>query len=114
LPAIAVMTMIFVLSSQSGLRISDDADIDGPMRTLAHFTVYAILAAVLLLGLSGKSGPTLGGVLVAFAAALLFAVSDEIHQAFVPDRAAEIEDVLVDSVGAVVGLGVAFVLLRKR
>ncbi|MFV2063357.1 MAG: VanZ family protein [Chloroflexota bacterium] len=114
LPAIAVMVTIFVLSSQSGLRISDDADIDGPLRTLAHFAIYATLAAALLYGLSRSTGPTLAGVLIAFAVTLLFAISDEIHQAFVPDRAAEIQDLVVDALGGAAGLAIGFVVLRRR
>ena len=108
------MVTIFVLSSQSGLRISDDADIDGPLRTLAHFAVYATLAAALLYSLSRSTGPTLAGVLIAFAVALLFAISDEIHQAFVPDRAAEIQDLVVDALGGAAGLAIGFVVLRRR
>jgi VanZ family protein len=36
---------------------------------------------------------------------ILFAVSDEIHQAFIPGRSARITDVLIDSVSVVLGCG---------
>lgn len=39
--------------------------------------------------------------LIAFAAAFLYAVSDEVHQAFVPGRGPSAVDVMVDAVGIV-------------
>lgn len=40
----------------------------------------------------------------AFAFAVLFAISDEVHQVFVPSRQAQVSDVFVDSLGAALGL----------
>ncbi len=36
LPAVAWMALIFALSAQSGLRVSDDASVDGPIRHVVH------------------------------------------------------------------------------
>jgi len=113
LPALGVMAVIFVLSSQSGLRVSADAEVDGPLRTLAHFSVYALLAAALLYAVSGPRRPSAMSATIAVAVAMLFGVSDEIHQAFVPDRTGQLQDVLVDGMGAVVGALVALALLRS-
>jgi len=49
LPAIVVMAAIFLLSSQSGLRVSEDAAVDKPFRITGHLLAYALLAALLLL-----------------------------------------------------------------
>ena len=35
---------------------------------------------------------------------ILYAISDEIHQYFVPGRSAEIRDVLIDVLGANIGI----------
>ena len=40
---------------------------------------------------------------------VLYASSDEIHQAFVPNRDARVLDVLIDSAGAVAGMGLLWV-----
>ena len=37
---------------------------------------------------------------------VLYAISDEVHQLFVPDRGGEVKDIIIDSVGATVGIGV--------
>ncbi len=54
---------------------------------------------------------------LAVALAACFAATDEFHQSFVPSRGASVEDVLIDTVGATLGLS-AFLtatrLLRSR
>ena len=48
LPALGWMAVIFVLSSISGLQVSDDAAVDKPFRIVAHLGSYALLAGLLL------------------------------------------------------------------
>ena len=36
---------------------------------------------------------------------ILYAISDELHQLFVPGRGAQVKDVLIDSFGSFVGIG---------
>jgi len=45
---------------------------------------------------------------------VLYAISDETHQIFVPGRSAQISDVLIDSVGAIVGILMYLVLARIK
>ncbi|PHS31770.1 MAG: hypothetical protein COA82_09845 [Alkaliphilus sp.] len=54
------------------------------------------------------------GVLVTFVFCVLYAISDETHQIFVPGRSAQISDVLIDSVGAIVGILMYLVLARIK
>ncbi|MBO7376468.1 MAG: VanZ family protein, partial [Clostridia bacterium] len=44
---------------------------------------------------------------------VLFAVSDEIHQIFVPGRAFEISDIVTDSAGVLIGCLLIFIFRRK-
>lgn len=68
---------------------------------VGHAGAYAVLGALLTLAT--------GRVWVAVLLATLFGVSDEIHQYFVPGRAADVLDVVADGVGALLGaLVVAF------
>jgi len=45
---------------------------------------------------------------------MLYAVSDEIHQAFVPGRVPAATDVLIDSVSAAVGVVVIYLSVRRK
>jgi VanZ family protein len=112
LPAIGWMALIFLLSSVSGLRASDDADVDRPLRVLAHLASYAVLAALSLYAIAGLRPPGASQLVVAYAISLAYGLSDEIHQAFVPDRTGRIDDLMVDALGAGVGLLLGYVALR--
>ena len=46
---------------------------------------------------------TKSATIIAFAITVLCAVGDEIHQIFVPGRAFQTSDILVDSAGALIG-----------
>ena len=79
------------------------------VRKAAHVTEYAALALLIWRALRrpvrGDARPwhwREAGL--ALAGAALFAVSDEIHQAFVPGREGRATDVLIDSAGALAGL----------
>ena len=105
------MAVIFVLSSQSGLRVSEDPDVDRPFRVTGHLLAFATLAACLLLAFSRGRRPRARDAVVAYGLTLLFALSDEWHQSFVPDRTGRLDDVVTDAIGALVGLALAWVVL---
>jgi VanZ family protein len=105
--------VIFLLSAQSGLRISSDAGVDGPLRHLAHIGAYGILAVLVVHGLSALDERlTFRIALTAVSMSVLYGVSDEIHQGFVPDRMANPIDVGYDAVGAAAGVAIAWALIR--
>lgn len=112
MPAVGWMAVIFMLSSISGLQVSDDVSVDRPLRVLAHLGSYALLAALLLYAQAGWQRPAARHVAIAYALCVAFGLSDEIHQAFVPDRTGRIEDVFIDATGAAVGLVLGYLGLR--
>ena len=77
------------------------------IRKLAHFSEYALafinFSKVKKLGYRG---------LFAAVFSCIYASSDEIHQLFVPGRAGQVRDVLIDTSGAVAGILLA-ILIRK-
>ncbi len=76
------------------------------LRKMAHVVEYFILAFFLLRA-SRKTWPSLSrGLLLVGAGvtAVLYAMSDEVHQAFVPGRGPSVRDVLIDSSGVVLCL----------
>ncbi len=101
------MALIFWSSSQTG-----GGEIPEWAHVVAHFLEYAALAALWIWAL----GPLLGSRAwpVAAAIALAYAVSDEIHQSFVPGRVSDPFDVLVDSAGVWAALLVAAYVVRRR
>ena len=50
--------------------------------------------------------------IIAFLGTTFYATTDEIHQIFVPGRAFQISDILVDSTGALIGVTASFVILK--
>ena len=105
------MAIIFVLSSQSGLRISEDVAVERPFRVVAHLGIYALLAGLVLFGLGGVQRPSLRNTTIAFVVAVIYGATDELHQSFVPDRTGRLDDLLTDTVGAVIGLVIAYAVL---
>ncbi len=71
------------------------------LRKLAHAGEFAVLGALLLRALRDERA--------ALAAGIAYAISDEVHQHFVPGRVGSPVDVLIDSAGVAVG-----VLLWRR
>lgn len=74
------------------------------LRKSAHFFSYFFLGIFLASALrkSGLSGYKLIGIAVLIS--VLYAISDEVHQLFVPGRGGQFKDVIIDSSGAIVGI----------
>lgn len=113
LPVLAVMGLIFVLSSQSGLRVSEDPGVDKPLRISGHMLAYAALAGLALAASSWGRLPAPRDVALALGLSLLYGLSDELHQSFVPDRTGRLDDVVTDMAGAFIGIGLAWVALSE-
>lgn len=78
--------------------------IDFPVRKLAHLTEYALLGLALAYWRRSYAFVQLIGS--------LYAASDELHQLFVPGRAGRIGDVLIDSLGVLLGWGIFIFIMR--
>lgn len=99
---VAWMAVIFALSSQSQFPtpagMSDDA-----RSVIGHLCVYGVLSVLLWMALP-RGWPASRRIAVAFAGAMLFGVTDEWHQSFVPNRESTPSDLVVDAIGATVAL----------
>ena len=84
----------------------------GFVRKAAHFTVYALLGALTVQALFCHTDGRAAVILISFAVCVVYAVSDEVHQLFVPGRSGEVRDVLIDSLGAALGILFSYALTR--
>lgn len=112
-PAILWAAMIFYLSSVPGLNSGLDVFWDVFLRKLVHAGEFGILALLIFAALRRGYGVGFKKSLIwTFALTVLYAVSDELHQYFVPMREARAKDVGVDSLG--VAFASALILLAHR
>lgn len=122
---VACMVIIFCLSAQNGEDSSDlsgsfvmallewlGINIDeGVLRTCAHCLEFMGLS-VLTFNATYATFETKLTPVIAFAGTVFYAITDEIHQIFVPDRAFQLSDILVDSTGALIGAIASLIILN--
>ena len=100
------MAMIFYLSSVPDLNFGQSlAAYDFVLRKLAHMFVFGVLAFLWHTNIKSYEW---AGVL-----AFLYAISDEIHQHYVPTRRGAVTDVLIDTLGIIIALYLVRTLLHK-
>lgn len=138
LPPLVIMVLIFIgstaiLSGENTSRflvpllkfIFPFADMESltrvrwVLRKIAHIGEYALLAFFYWRAISGtfNTSRVIGKwnrkhAMIAWAAAVVYAASDEYHQSFVPSRVGSIMDVGFDSLGAAVGILIAYLIFR--
>ncbi|MFO1514059.1 MAG: VanZ family protein [Verrucomicrobiota bacterium] len=86
-------------------------------RKCAHLTEYAVLAVLVwhaLRALSGQTGWPWRVARNAWFCVIAYAITDEVHQMFVPTRQGSPWDVLIDSVGGAAGLLALWAIGRWR
>ena len=71
---------------------------------------YALLALAYLRGI-GKKGTL--EIALAWIMAIMYAFTDETHQAFVPGRSSSIIDIGIDGIGALAGLSPTILLTLR-
>jgi len=101
LPALLMMLIIFLFSSQPSSELPDFNWADTIVKKGGHLVGYAILALSYWYAFrmqQDKRG-------LAWLLAVLYALTDEFHQSFVPGRHSTIWDVLIfDNLGAMLSL----------
>lgn len=85
------------------------------VRKSAHFIAYLILGILSLHAIDEEKNTKLTRFMKALLICVLYAMSDEFHQLYVPGRSGELKDVLLDSTGSLVGiLGYFFIRYRAK
>lgn len=74
------------------------------VRKNAHFLIYFVLGILVVRAFRLSEIRGKKSIVFALAICIAYAISDELHQLFVPGRGAQVKDVLIDSTGAFVGI----------
>ena len=82
------------------------------VRKSAHITAYFIFGILVYNVVRLYRWPVRRTLLISMGIVLLYAISDEFHQYFVPGRSAEVRDVLIDTTAGVVGVLTAMAVVR--
>jgi VanZ family protein len=109
---LAWMGLIFYLSAQPRLPRVIPPVLPQIQDIIGHFTVYAVLAVLLRWALQGAG--IRHPMLWALAATVLYGVTDEFHQSFVPNRHPDVFDLATDLAGAVAALWIVRRLGARR
>lgn len=72
------------------------------VRKFAHFFAYMILGILVSYALNRNRSKKI--FLYSFVICVIYAVSDELHQLFVPGRGCQLKDVIIDSTGSFSGI----------
>ena len=120
------MLVIFAFSNESGnksadksnkitesvIKITNNNDVENTrfiVRKTAHFILYFILGTLIYLTLRSyniEKNIILYSILFAF----IYAISDEIHQVFTPDRTFKIYDICIDTIAS----SISIILLKRK
>ena len=116
-PVIAWMGLIFYLSSQPDLPHPKAFGLETLQDITGHFLEYAILACFLYRTSVGQAHRVFrlsGTLLFSLGVASIYALSDELHQSFVPYRQASWADIATDAAGIVTALVVLHLWQRRQ
>jgi VanZ family protein len=109
IPSIIWMFIIFYFSSRSTTGIGTNQVDRFLILKSFHLIEYAILAFLLLLAITKNKLAVIVGY--------LYAVSDEIHQYFIPGRTGRFRDTLIDLIGILIGIFIfnkIFPLIKRK
>src|SRR5512135_283355 len=106
LPALAMMVLIFGASSLPSKDIPSFGVWDLLAKKGGHALGYALLGAAYLRGLAARRQFSWRLAVLALAAAIVYAATDEFHQSFVSGRHPSVVDILIDAGGATTGIAI--------
>ena len=85
-----------------------------PVRKSAHFTLYFILGILVFLFVKEFTVISYKVVLISVIVVLLYSISDEVHQLFVPGRSGEVLDVMIDTMGGFISCNILYLIYRRK
>jgi VanZ family protein len=114
LPPLAWMGLIFFLSAQPDLPRAPGPWLDTLLKKAGHAGAYGVLAWLYQRALRPPLRGSTALRVVSVGLAVVYALSDEYHQTFVPGRKGRLSDVAVDGAGACGAMLLDWWLERRR
>ncbi|MBR2139132.1 MAG: VanZ family protein [Bacilli bacterium] len=84
------------------------------VRKLAHFVLYTLGGMLITIMFINFKEYITKTKIASFLLGATYAITDEIHQLFIPGRSGEIRDVLIDSTGILLGVFIIYLLMRIK
>ncbi|MCK5147149.1 VanZ family protein [bacterium] len=112
LPPLAMALAIFVASSFS-IIMTPNLGFDWQDKVY-HATAYAVFGTLIYRSFSKRWGISLKMLNISLLSGILYGISDEVHQAFVPGRFADWTDALADAVGIFIGVSIWRIILYYK
>jgi len=79
-----------------------------------HIGEYLMLGFLVIRAVSWNRAIRVGNALLSVGLSILYALSDEFHQIYVPGRAFQVADLLLDLVGILIGVGIYFFINKSQ
>lgn len=114
MPVVILMGVIFFLSSRQRISVSETYEINFLFFKTLHVLEYALLFLISYRAVKyGSSVKRKKIGITAFFITVVYAISDELHQTFVPTREGHIRDVIIDTFGALLAWISLYQILPK-
>lgn len=81
------------------------------VRKLAHFTVYTVVGFSIMGFMCTFDMRNIFKFLISLGIGVTYAITDEVHQSFIPGRGPSIVDVGIDSLGVLTGIFILIILI---
>ena len=81
------------------------------IRKIAHFSIYTVVGFSIMGFMCTFDMKNIFKLLISFGVGVTYAISDEVHQYFIPGRSARVLDVCIDSAGVLTGIFILISLI---
>lgn len=105
----AILNFFNILESKT---LQQQSEIETIIRKLAHYSIYALGGILILLHVNLYRINKKQKVIISWLIGTAYAITDEVHQYFIPGRSCEIRDVCIDSLGVITGIIILMLILR--
>lgn len=86
--------------------------VETAIRKIAHFSIYTLVGILLMSLMSTYKVKEIDKIGISLIIGVIYATSDEIHQAFIPGRSSQLTDVILDSMGVLTGIFLIILVLE--
>ncbi len=112
---VAEFVIKFIPSIQQAERNQREEVIDrieSVIRKIAHFSIYTLVGFLLMSLMGTYKIKEINQIGTSLIIGVIYASTDEIHQAFIPGRGPQITDVILDSLGVLTGIFISMLLIE--